>query len=400
MPLSVRVLVLATVTVAGTNPSPGAAQTTQIARSATAVVHGTAIDSSGGVLPGVSVVASGTDRRVFATTITDEAGEYRFTAVPNGPLDLSFQIDGFATRVVRLTIRPNDDLEVVERLDLAPLTETVVVRGHAPVAPPRPSPPPPSVLVPVPEHDQESVCGPAKADAAPESFGTIRSRSREAEPGLYGKGDELIVDGGTVNGLEVGRNVVVRRHYRVSGPGDRRATLAGGTLLTGEHTSGLLQIVAAGERVSTAVVVYACDEIMKGDFLASFLPEPTRIPDLAGTPDYEGAARILFADAGQMLGVPRRLMVVDQGSDQSIRTGQRLTIFRRRKRGDRMPTTVGEAIVVAVRADSATIRVERVTDAIRFGDWAARQHPAHSAATISAGILPSPDSTDDRRGAP
>ena len=185
---------------------------------------------------------------------------------------------------------------------------------------------------------------------------------RGAGHGLYAMGDELLIDGGRLNGLEVGRNLVARRYYSVSGIADGAAK--------GEHTAGLLQIVAAGDDTSTGVVVYACNELMEGDFLASFNPEPLRAPEPAGPPDYDDAARILFADAGQMLGAPGRLMVIDRGGDYGIRAGQRLTIFRRVDRSTR-PAIVGDAVVVAVRADSATIRLGRVNDAIAVGDWAA-----------------------------
>jgi hypothetical protein len=139
-----------------------------------------------------------------------------------------------------------------------------------------------------------------------------------------------------------------------------------------------LQIVAAGESSSIAVVMYACDELMKGDFLASFKPESIRTPDPIGIPAYRDAARILFADEGQMLGAPRRLMVIDRGSEQGVAVGQRLTLFRPGRSAAR-PDVVGDAIVVAVRIDSATIRVERVTDAISAGDWAAPQSPSSAA---------------------
>ncbi|MGH9140914.1 MAG: hypothetical protein ACRD2I_07210, partial [Vicinamibacterales bacterium] len=118
--------------------------------------------------------------------------------------------------------------------------------------------------------------------------------------------------------------------------------------------------------------IYACDGLRAGDFLVSFRPEPIRPPEPRGTPDYQDAARILFADEGQTLGAPRRLMVIDRGSDRGIRVGQRLTLFHRRGGG---PTVVGEAIVVATRLDSATIRVERVNDMISSGDLAAAQIP-------------------------
>jgi hypothetical protein len=197
----------------------------------------------------------------------------------------------------------------------------------------------------------------------PESFGTIRSRRYVGDNALYATGDELFIDGGTANGLEVGQNVVARRSYRVSG--DPHGA-------TGEHTAGVLQIVAAGERAAIAVVVYACDELMRGDWLAAFMPEPLRAPETDGTPAFDNAARILFADAGQLIGAPRRLMVIDRGSDNDIRVGQRLTVFRRSRHGGG-PSIIGDAVVVAARIDSATIRIERASDVIALGDFAARQ---------------------------
>ena len=213
----------------------------------------------------------------------------------------------------------------------------------------------------MPEHDKASVCGPAKI-GVPESLGTIRSR-RYAANALYAEGDELVVDGGTVSGLQVGHNFVVRRTYRVEW--EPRTEI-------GEHTAGLVQIVSADEFSSVAVVIYACDEMLQGDRLATFKPEPPRAPGPAGTPDFRDAARILFPDVGHALGAPRRSMVIDRGAASGVRVGQRVTLFRRRL-SDGAPSVVGDALVVAVRIDSATIRVERVTDAIFFGDLAALQ---------------------------
>jgi hypothetical protein len=121
---------------------------------------------------------------------------------------------------------------------------------------------------------------------------------------------------------------------------------------------------------------------MQGDFLAAFNPEPVRPPDAAGVPVYAEAARILFPDAGQLLGATRRLMVIDRGSDRGIHAGQRLTLFRRQ--GGGTPSVLGDAVVVAVRSDSATIRVEQTSDAVVEGDWAAPQ-------SLTLAGLPAPD---------
>jgi hypothetical protein len=345
--------------------------TVAAAQPAQGVVRGEVTDRSGGVLPGVTVVATATDGRILTTAVTDGSGGYVFRALPAGPIILTFQLEGFAGVAVALTVQPGAESRVVERLEVAPVSETVVVHGRAPVDPPVDPParfvPPrrqPPMARPVPAHDRDSICGPAKPGAFPESLGTIRSRRDETQGELYATGAELVIDRGLREGLEVGRNLVVRRDFLARG--------AASADELGEHSAGLLQIVTAGERSSVAVVVYACDEFRKGDYLASFKPEPIRDPDPPGSPAYGDAARILFADEGQMLGAPRRLMVIDRGTEQGTRVGQRFTLFRQ-GRGAARREVVGDAIVVAVRIDSATIRVGRVTDAIEAGDWAAPQ---------------------------
>jgi Carboxypeptidase regulatory-like domain len=332
-------------------------------------LYGVVIDESGGVLPGVTVVATARDGTA-AATVTNVVGEYHFNGVHAGPVTLTFELEGFSSASVDVVAKADGDLRVAtQRLGLAARAETVEVLGTAPAmappAPPRatlPPAPPPPAIVPVPPHDRDSVCGPAKAPAAAASLGSIRGRRYAEDKGLYTKDDEVIVDGGALNGLAVGQNVVARRTYHVvdepNGP-------------IGEHTAGLLQIVAAGERASIAVVVYACDEVMRGDQIAWFRPEPLRPAEPAGTPTFDDPARILFADAGQLVGAPRRMMVIDRGRDRGVHAGQPLTLFRRSRLGGSAPQIVGQAVVVAVRDDSATIRIERATDAILFGDLAA-----------------------------
>jgi hypothetical protein len=300
--------------------------------------------------------------------VTDGAGRYAIGPLPAGRVTLTFQLEGFSTAAVAVVVGSDADAVLDQPLSVAHQSETVEVVGKTPV-PPAPPPPlprlpsrPRALTISVQEHDPDSVCGPAKLSGEPESFGTIRSR-RSAANGLFAKGDELVVDGGRLDGLEVGANFTVRRTYRIEW--DPRTE-------TGEHTAGLVSIVAVDDHSSVAVVIYACDEIMPGDRLASFHPELRRAPAPAGTPDYRHAVRILFPDVGQMVGAPRRMMVIDGGTASGIRVGQRVTLFRRQS-GGRAPAIIGDAVVVAVRIDSATIRVEQVTDAISSGDLAALQ---------------------------
>jgi hypothetical protein len=333
-----------------------------VAAAADGRVRGIVSDALGGVLPGVTVVATSQTGQILATAVTDGTGGYVLT-LPPGRVTLTFDLEGFSSAIAEAAVEPNRDVTVAPRLAMAQMSETVDVHGDAPADPP---PPPAFVVAPVPNHDRSSVCGPAKPGAVPESFGTIQSLRHAADNELYGKGDELLIDGGAFDGLEVGRNFVVRRHYVVS-----RDPLA----LIGEHTAGLVQIVAATDHDSVAVVVYACDALMRGDYLSPFRPEPRRAPEPFGIPAYDNAAKILFGDIGQLLGAPRRLMVIDRGSEQDVRIGQRWTLFRRRRVGA-ASAVIGDAIVVSVRDNSATVRIEHATDVIQFGDWAAPQRAA------------------------
>ena len=178
---------------------------------------------------------------------------------------------------------------------------------------------------------------------------------------MYGAGDELVIDGGTSTGLQPGRNFVIRRTFRVEW--DPRSEI-------GEHTAGLVQIAEADAQSALAAVIYACDELLPGDRLVPFTPAPRRAVEPAGRADFRNAAKILFPDIGQLLGAPRRMLVIDRGFLLGVRIGQRVTLFRTRASA-RTPVLVGEAVVVAVRSDSATIRVDEVTGAIFEGDLAA-----------------------------
>jgi Carboxypeptidase regulatory-like domain len=345
-------------------------------RRLTGAIRGAVTDGSGGVLPGVTVVAMAADNTILATATTDGLGIFGIRDIPAGTITLVFQLEGFADDTASIVVQPGEESRTSQRLRVAPLSETVVVHAaggvQLPRFPPVP-PPPPLVARPLPEHDRAAVCGPAKPDLVPESVGTIKARRYQAQGDLFLAGAELIVSGGLEEGLLVGRNLVARRNYHVRG--------STGADMLAEHSAGVVQIVTATDHSSLAVVVYACDALRKGDFLASFRPEPAPDPEPPGTPAYNEAARILFADDGQTLGMPERMMVIDRGAGKGIHVGQRFTLFRQTS-GPVKHVPAGEAIAVSVKTDSATIRIERVIDAVAAGDWAAPQSTTSAANAI------------------
>jgi hypothetical protein len=102
--------------------------------SSTGTIQGRVADSSGAMLPGVTVTASSPSMIGTQTQITNENGSFRFPAVPPGIYELTFELAGFNT-VKRggVEISLGFTANVNADLALATLQETVTVSGAAPV---------------------------------------------------------------------------------------------------------------------------------------------------------------------------------------------------------------------------------------------------------------------------
>jgi hypothetical protein len=100
----------------------------------TAVVYGAVTASYGDVrLPGVEVsLRDPATGGVTRTAFSDGTGQYRFDGLPAGAYDLVARLSGFLDkRMPRLTLGPGERREVKLALELAPVSETVSVKGEA-----------------------------------------------------------------------------------------------------------------------------------------------------------------------------------------------------------------------------------------------------------------------------
>ncbi len=102
--------------------------------SSTGSISGEIKDAQGGVLPGVTVTATSPAQIGALTAVTNEAGIYRFPAVPPGEYRLAYELAGFQSSVrdgIRITLGFNAQVNVT--LNVATLQETVTVSGESPV---------------------------------------------------------------------------------------------------------------------------------------------------------------------------------------------------------------------------------------------------------------------------
>ncbi|HET9358106.1 MAG TPA: carboxypeptidase-like regulatory domain-containing protein [Vicinamibacterales bacterium] len=100
--------------------------------SPTGTLSGSVIDSSGAVLPGVTVIATGAKTGLTQQTISGGAGDWRIPGLPLGVYDVSFELDGFK-KLVRsgVTVEASTIRSVPVTLEVGGLTETVQVTGDA-----------------------------------------------------------------------------------------------------------------------------------------------------------------------------------------------------------------------------------------------------------------------------
>lgn len=330
-------------------------------------------DGSGGALPGVTVTITSPRLRAV-TVITDGSGRFLSPPLPSETYTLSFVLAGFETRSsTGVFVKPGEVVMVDQQMGIASLAETVEVVAPAPAPPPPTKPPAPPIELPkrpqpraVPKEQLASVCGPEQAAGPSLSLGHIVAHRDDAKRQLYGNGDSLVINVGTNLGGAIGQNYVVRRRFRV---GDRDVPLKYATF--GEQTAGLVQVVETSPENSTAVVVYLCGELYAGDLVEAFDALPMVVTKDEGVAQFDEPARIVFGEHGQVMGSPGRLMVIDKGLTWGARRGRQITIFRRSLAGEGAITSIGSAVIVAVNADTSTIRIDRAIDAVAVGDMVA-----------------------------
>jgi len=100
----------------------------------TGAINGRVADSSGAVLPGVTVTISSPSMQGVRTAVTTEDGTYRFPAIPPGEYKIQYELGGFST-VSREGIRVGLGFTATVNAEMrvASLTETVTVSGQSPV---------------------------------------------------------------------------------------------------------------------------------------------------------------------------------------------------------------------------------------------------------------------------
>ena len=102
---------------------------------AQAAIAGLVRDSSGGVLPGVTVEASSpalTEK--VRTVLTDGTGQYRIVTLPPGTYVVKFSVSGFTTvQRDEVIVSGSGVIPINAEMRVGALAETIVVSGSSPL---------------------------------------------------------------------------------------------------------------------------------------------------------------------------------------------------------------------------------------------------------------------------
>jgi hypothetical protein len=208
---------------------------------------------------------------------------------------------------------------------------------------------------------------PPSFDAAPPGalrvIGTQDPQPRQ----LAGNRDLLVINGGTMAGVQLGQQFYIRRPNRF-GTASTRLSL-------GVRTLGWIRIVAVNESTAIASVDHACAGIIERDYLMPYVPPVVPAgadrDEPAGEPDFTALARVLIGDEDRQAAGAGEFVLIDRGADQGLTPGTRLAVYRDVRIAGMPLASVGEAVVISVGPIASLTRITRARDAVVSGDYVA-----------------------------
>jgi hypothetical protein len=228
-----------------------------------------------------------------------------------------------------------------------------------------PQAPGPGVAAVKPDVLEQISCAPMGLAAPPVAGlrvlgGTVHGRI------MFGPGDALVVNAGTLMGVQRGQRYFVRRPITDASTKPPKVGA-----LYGVHTAGWVTIVNATDTTAVATVTHACDGVLEGDYLQPYADPVLPPAAVDGTPDFAHPGRIVMADERRQSGYPGLAMLMNRGTDEGVRAGLTLTIYRPTLDGQGPNIDIGRATVLSATPRSALLRVDTSRDAVYVGDLVA-----------------------------
>src|SRR6266850_2911055 len=105
-------------------------------RATTGTVTGKVVDSSGAVLPGVTIALQSADVLGNFSAVSGSDGTYRVGNLPPATYDVRAELSGFQTIIQKVIVRLNAVTDVAFTMSVGSVAETVTVVGESPIIDP------------------------------------------------------------------------------------------------------------------------------------------------------------------------------------------------------------------------------------------------------------------------
>lgn len=183
---------------------------------------------------------------------------------------------------------------------------------------------------------------------------------------IYQPGDLVTLNAGTDNGMEVGQQFFVRRvQVDANRPVNRQSP---GVV----HTAGWIKVYSVDDRMALATITHACDTIQTDDYLEPFiLPVVPMAASNLPRPQRGNYGRVLMGTDRRKSFGKGDFLIVDRGSDHGVTPGAQFVIYRDKLQPENFLYELGEAVAMAVQAETATLRVTLARDELAAGDYVA-----------------------------
>ncbi len=99
----------------------------------TGEINGRVLDAQGAVLPGVTVTSRNTQTGLVRSVVTNEQGVFALPLLPPGTYEVTVELPGFATFKQTVPVTVGSTITINPTLQVAGLSEQVVVSGAAPI---------------------------------------------------------------------------------------------------------------------------------------------------------------------------------------------------------------------------------------------------------------------------
>lgn len=202
--------------------------------------------------------------------------------------------------------------------------------------------------------------------------GRIVNAEKERNQSMFMAGDVVYIDIGSENGVEAGMEFTIVRPSRLVNRWDSERDVLGRIYMT----PGRVRVICAQERASITEIVYSCNEVEVGDFVAPFEPVPvplvrrTKPATICDTPNGKPIGHVVDTrDAVTPIGTDT-VVFLDMGEQDGLNPGDFLTVYRPSTQAAGVRTVLGEAAILTTRTRSSVAIITSMVDFIAVGDAA------------------------------